>query len=382
MDEATFTEAAWGRLTKTAGGNAAFVPAPAPRSINLSEEAIRLLDEASNGIGVLKGIAHRLPNPALMVGPYMRREAVLSSRIEGTQTTLSDVYASEADQLSLVASGDVREVRNYLEAYQYGLGRLASLPLSCRLVRELHERLMKGVRGGSRQPGEFRTYQNFVGGATEEDATYVGPPVPEMKKCLDDFEKFMNERGSLRPLVQMAVLHCQFEAIHPFGDGNGRVGRLLMGLFLTERGLLPQPLLYLSAYFERSRKAYYDGLLGVSTHGDWDGWIRYVLEGVRVQAEQAVDLADRLLALQTRYRDRLRSCHATANALALVDALFVNPLVTARMAQTILGVSNPTARTTIRTLEELGILREITQRKWNMVFSAEEIYREIEGDQG
>ena len=381
MDAGVFTKSMAGRLTKTAGGNPAFVPGPAPRSLTLSSDAIELLDEASNRIGVLKGIGHRFPNPTLMVGPYMRREAVLSSRIEGTQTTLSDVYAAEAEQLSLVSSGDVREVRNYLDAYQYGLRRLPTLPLSLRLICELHERLMRGVRGAAREPGEFRSYQNFVGGMTERDATYVGPPVPEMKRCLDDLDKFLNDRTSLRPLVQVAVMHYQFEAIHPFGDGNGRVGRLLMGLFLAERGLMPQPLLYLSAYFERSRKAYYDGLLRVSTHGDWDSWICYVLEGVRVQAEEAAGLADRLLALQARYREQLQNAHATANALALVDALFVNPIVTARMAQNTLGVSNPTARATIRTLEDQGILREITNRQWNKVYRAEELYAEIRGDQ-
>lgn len=382
MDATIFTKRACGHLTKTPGGNTAFVPAPAPRELHLSSQAIDLLDEASNRLGVLQGIGHRLPNPELMVGPYLRREAVLSSRIEGTQTTLSDVYAAEAEQLSLVSTGDVREVRNYLFAYEHGLARLSSLPLSLRLIRELHERLMKDVRGAARQPGEFRTYQNFVGGPTEESATYVGPPVPEMKKCLHDLDKFMNERSALRPLVQMAVLHYQFEAVHPFGDGNGRVGRLLMGLFLTERGLMPQPLLYLSAYFERNRQAYYGGLMRVSTHGDWDSWIRFVLEGVRVQADEAASLADRLLGLQARYREHLQNVHATANALALVDALFVNPLVTTRRAQDILRVSNPTARSTIRTLEEYGILREITNRQWNMVFRADEIYNEIQGAQG
>jgi Fic family protein len=382
MNGNAFTKRAPGRLIKTASGNAAFVPGPAPRELKLSDSAIQLLDEASNRLGVLQGIGHRLPNPDLMVSPYLRREAVLSSRIEGTQTTLSDVYAAEAEQLSLVASGDVREVRNYLAAHEYGLKRLGNFPLSLRFIRELHERLMRGVRGAARHPGQFRTYQNFVGGATEDAATYVGPPVPEMNRCLDDLDRFMNERSTLRPLVQMAVLHYQFEAIHPFGDGNGRVGRLLMSLFLKERGLMPQPLLYLSAFFERNRSAYYDGLMRVSTHGDWDSWIRYVLEAVRVQAEEAAALADALLGLQAHYREVLQGAHSTANALALVDALFVNPIVTAKRVQQILGVSNPTAHSTIRALEEHGILREITNRRWNRVFRADEIYGTLRGEQG
>ena len=311
MEARRFTKRAPGSLANTASGNVAFVPAAAPREVKLSNRAIELLDEASNRLGILQGIGHRLPNPDLMVGPYLRREAVLSSRIEGTQSTLADVYAAEVEQPGLIGSGDVREVQNYLAAHEYGIRRLSNFPLSLRFIRELHERLMRGVRGAARHPGRFRTYENFVGGATEDSyARSVGPPVPEMKSCLNDLDRFMNERSSLRPLVQMAVLHYQFEAIHPFGDGNGRVGRLLMNLFLTERGLLPQPLLYLSAYFERSRSAYYDGLMRVSTHGDWDGWIRYVLEGVRVQADEAANLADRLLALQIRYREHLqRSRH-------------------------------------------------------------------------
>jgi Fic family protein len=271
MNVAEFTKRAPGRITKTLERNPAFVPDPAPRHIRLSSDAVGLLDEASNRLGVLAGIARRLPNPDLLIGPYLRREAVLSSRIEGTQTTLSDVYAAEA-QLRLDIAPDVREVLNYLTAYGYGLERLGTLPLSLRLLRELHERLMEGVRGAEKRPGEFRTYQNFIGGDNEANARFVPPPPLEMKDCLDDLDHFMNDR-SLRPLVQAAVLHYQFEAIHPFGDGNGRVGRLLTGLFLNERDLPPQPLLYLSAYFERSRDAYYDWLLRVSTHGDWDGCV-------------------------------------------------------------------------------------------------------------
>jgi Fic family protein len=321
-----------------------------------------------------------LPNPHLLVGPYLRREAVLSSRIEGTETTLGDVYAAEAEQLSLVSASDVREVQNYVGAYEYGLGRLQSLPLSLRLIRELHEELMRGVRGHARQPGRFRTYQNFVGGSTEREATYVGPPPSELQPCLDDFERFLHER-TLRPLVQMAVAHYQFEAIHPFGDGNGRVGRLLMGLFLAERGLMPYPLLYISAYFERTRSAYYDGLLRVSTQGAWDAWVCYVLEGVHTQAAEAAELADRLLELQGGYRERLLRARATANALGLVDQLFVNPFVTARRVRDLLGVTDPTARATIRSLESAGILTEITGRRWGRIYRAEEVFSVIRGEQ-
>jgi Fic family protein len=367
-------------MTTTLEGNPAFVPDPAPRQLRLSDEAVGLLDEASNRLGVLAGIARRLPNPELLIGPYLRREAVLSSRIEGTMTTLSDVYASEA-QLKLEIAPDVKEVLNYLAAYRYGLNRLGTLPLSLRLLCELHERLMEGVRGGQRRPGEFRTYQNFIGGSNEATARFVPPPPLEMKDCLDDLDKFMHDR-SLRPLVQAAVLHYQFEAIHPFGDGNGRVGRLLLGLFLNERELLPQPLLYLSAYFERTRDDYYDRLFRVSTHADWDGWIRYVLEGVSIQADAAITLADRLQDLNARYRAQLHAAHATLNALALVDYLFISPYITIRMAQARLKVTHPTARATIRALEEEGILNERDpNKKWGKVFTADEIYGLMSGSE-
>lgn len=375
-----FTSQAWGELTATAAGSPAFVPRGAPRDLVLTPEGVAILDQASHRLGILAGIGRRLPNPQLLIGPYLRREAVLSSRIEGTQTTLSDVYAAEAEQLRLVTSPDVQEVVNYLDAAQYGLERLATLPLSLRFLKELHERLMaQGVRGHG-PAGEFRTYQNFIGGTTETNASYVPPPVMRMSECLDDFETYLHERP-LPPLVQAAVLHYQFEAIHPFGDGNGRVGRLLMTLFLIERELLPQPLLYLSAYFERERSAYYGGLMRVSTHGEWEEWIKYVLVGVRDQAAEAADLADRLLELQSSTRERLLQRRATANALALVDALFLNPLLTIRRAQDLLQVSHPTARATIRTLEQAGILREITGRPRDMVFRAEAIYSLIRGDQ-
>ncbi|MEA2277329.1 MAG: hypothetical protein QOC78_2289 [Solirubrobacteraceae bacterium] len=362
---------------QAAEGYPAFVPRKAPRTLDLSNEARDLLDEASHHLGVLTGIGSRLPNPHLLISPYLRREAVLSSRIEGTQTTMSDLYASELGQTELVRAPDVVEVQNYIRAHEHGLS--SSLPMSLRLIRDMHRILMAGVRGHERHPGEFRTYQNYIGAPSGADATYVGPPVPEMRELLDDFEGYLHERA-LRPIVQAAVIHHQFEAIHPFGDGNGRVGRLLLSLFLRERDLLPQPLLYLSAYFERNRADYYDLLMRTSTHGDWDAWIRFFVLGVKEQAQEAADLADKLMALQARYREMLLTLRATANAIALVDALFENPFVSSRRAQQVLDVSAPTARSAIRTLEQHGILREVTGRNWGKVYRAEEIYACLRGD--
>jgi Fic family protein len=348
------------------------VPAPAPRDLALSIDVVALLDDASNGLGLLAGIGRRLSNPHLLIAPYLRREAVLSSRIEGTVTSLSDIYAFEAEQLELIDAPDVQEVRNYVTAYEHGLSRLEDLPLSLRFIRELHKRLMAGVRGGALQPGAFRTYQNWIGGATARDAIYVPPPPPAMSDRLDDFERFLHEEA-LRPLVHAAVLHYQFEAIHPFGDGNGRLGRLLVLLFLAERGLLPQPLLYLSAFFERTRSTYYDLLMRVSTHGDWDSWLRYFLEAVRVQARDAADRADRLLGLQAEFRDQIRGARVTATAIALVDQLFMNPILTASSVQRALGVSAPTARNAIQRLEQAAIVREITGRRWGKAYQADRI---------
>lgn len=378
MDAGLFTASAWGTLVSTAQGNPAFVPAAPPRRLDLGQEVVTLLDEASHRLGVLSGIGQRLPNPHLLIAPYLRREALLSSRIEGTQTTLAEVYAAEAEQLQFVPTPDIREVVNYVEAYEYGLGRLATLPLSLRLLRELHERLMAGgVRGGG-TPGEFRTYQNFIGGTSETDATYVGPPVPEMRGCLDELEAFMHDR-SLPPLVQAAVLHYAFEAIHAFGDGNGRVGRLLNGLFLHERELLSQPLLYLSAYFEGTVSTYYELLMRVSTHGDWDTWLNYFLRGVRDQAADAARLADALLSLQSAYRERLQVARATTNVMALSDQLFVTPVVTTASVQRALGVTAPTARASIRALEQHEILHERTGRKWRRIYDAREVLDLLRG---
>lgn len=380
MDAKLFTKKAWGQVVTAAEGFPAFVPDPPPQSLRLSDEAIGLLDDASHRMGILQGIGQRLPNPHLLISPCLRREAVLSSRIEGTQTSMSDLYASEIDQQQLIRSPDVREVRNYVGAQEWGLSALDELPLSLRLLRELHRRLMTGVRGREHHPGEFRTYQNWIGAPRGEDATYVGPPVDAMRERLGAFEGFLHDR-SLRPLVQAAVIHYEFEAIHPFGDGNGRVGRLLVPIFLAERELLPQPLLYLSAYFERNRSDYYEGLMRVSTHGDWDQWVRFFLSAVCVQAQEAAALADQLLGLWERYRLELQAKHVTGNVLALIDALFFNPLVDVKRAESALSVTAPTARSVIKVLEEHRVLAEITGRKWGKVWRADEIDRVLRGEQ-
>jgi Fic family protein len=377
MDPASFTKNAPGRLVSY-DGSLAFVPAPLPPALDFTPDLVTSLSTAASCIGLLAGTGRNLTNPALLIGPYLRREAVLSSRIEGTMSTLADLYEDEATGS---ARGDVREVRNYLTAHEYGLEALEKLPLCLRLLREVHERLMRGVRGHERHPGSFRSYQNWIGSspaAPIEEARYVPPPVPEMHAALSDFERFLQD-DTLPPLVVAALAHYQFEAIHPFGDGNGRIGRLLISLLLHQRGLLPQPLLYISAYFERSGAEYYDRLLRVSTHGDWRGWLKYFLDGVAVQAQAAVDDAERLLDLQARFHNILSAARARQAAHQLADQLFVNPYIAAPRAAELLGVSPPTARAAIRDLEAQGILRELTGRKWGQLFLAGDVLQAARG---
>ena len=367
-------------MAKTTDGHDAFVPSTLPPDLAFTAEIADCLAEAANAVGLLAGTGRNLGNPMLLIAPYLRREAVLSSRIEGTVSTLADLYEDEVVG-GVQRREDVREVRNYLTAHEYGLHRLQTLPLSLRLLKEIHEKLMEGVRGHERHPGAFRSYQNWIASdprAPIEEATYVPPPVLEMEAALEDLETFLHSED-LSPLIIAALAHYQFEAIHPFGDGNGRIGRLLISLFLHARGLLPQPLLYLSAYFERSRSEYYARLLRVTTHGDWTGWLRYFLEGVRVQGQAAVQDAERLLDLQSHYHDRLVDAKARPAARDLVEPLFLNPYVNARRASAVLNVTSPTARAAIGDLVEHGILREITGRKWGQLFLAEEILDAAQG---
>jgi Fic family protein len=381
MDREQFSAQAPGRLLSTVGGALAFVPASLPRALELSQQVVLALDRASNALGVLAGIGSLLPNPHLLISPYVRREAVLSSRIEGTQSTIAEVYAAEAGQTQLFRDpADVREVRNYVAAHELGLRRLSALPLSLRLICELHRELMHGVRGSESSPGRFRGSQNFIGpaGSTIADATYVPPPPPQMREALNDFERFLHE-DSLPPLIQVALMHYQFEAVHPFLDGNGRVGRLLISLLLCEQGLLPQPLLYLSAYFERTRADYYNLLMRVSTHGDWDAWLRYFLGGVHAQATVAAQDARRLIDWRERYRSLLLASKARPAALQLVDELFANPYLTAAMAAERLEVTDPTARAAISDLLSQGVLTEITGRRWGKVYLAVDLLNALRG---
>lgn len=340
-----------------------------------------MLAQAERALGTLEGVGWALPNPRLLIAPFIRREAVLSSRIEGTRASLADVYAYEAGQLSLFEHlDDVREVLNYAAALEYGLARLETLPLSLRLVREIHAQLMRGVRGGHVAPGEFRHTQNWIGppGSTLNDAPYVPPPVPEMHQALGDLERYLYADDAFPPLIRLGLIHYQFEAIHPFVDGNGRMGRLLVVLLLCHWRLLPAPLLYLSAYFESERDRYYDLLLEVSQRGSWEKWLIFFLRGVALQASDATSRALNLQALRERYRTRLQQGGAAGRLLQVVDMMFAQPFVSIPEIAAKLHVSYPTAQRYVQQIVGFGLLREVTGKARNRLYRADEILEAIE----
>lgn len=365
-------------LVSISGSLVAFVPPPLPTAIDLSQSTVVALADASAALGRLSGVGQWMPNPYLLIRPFLRREAVLSSRIEGAQASLSDVMLYEASPARPQPHSDVREVVNYVSALEAALS--STVPIGLAAVRELHRILMTGVRGQERSPGEFRRDQNYIAqaGAPIEDATYVPPPVLHMQSALEAFEAYLASDTQMPLLAKIGLSHYQFEAIHPFLDGNGRVGRLLVSLLLVRRGLIGQPLLYLSAYFERERNEYYTRLGQASKSGDLDGWLRFFLTGVSEQAIDAVTRASRLFQLRERYHQSLHAARASSLPLQLVDQLFMSPYLTIPQARDHLGVTYRGASLNISKLVDAGILRELTGRERNRVFVAEEILRFLE----
>ena len=375
MDAGAYEDTPFGRPLRTSGshGYVAYVPRPIPRTVPISTPNLLLLADAEAALGRLAGSGRLLPDPQLLVGPYLRREAVASTRIEGTQASLADVFDAEASDVPL--GPDVEEVINYVQAMESGLRRLDTLPLSTRLLREMHAVILSGVRGRERQPGVLRTTQNWIGppGATIESATFVPPPPDELGGLLDDLERFVHEQPEAPPLVQAALLHYQFETIHPFLDGNGRLGRLLVVFFLVVRNRLPEPLLYLSPYFEARREQYYDALQGVRERGDFDGWLAMFLDAVRTQATDAVKRTEALTDLRERYREDVRSVTRGA-ANQVVDLAFEQPILTARAVEHRLEITRPAALKALRQLAAAGILVEVpTGPRGQLRWRAEQI---------
>jgi Fic family protein len=375
-----------GHYVRQPGGFDAFHPAPfPPLDLRLDVRLVGLLARANLELGRLVGAAEILPNPDLFVLMYVRREAVLSSQIEGTQASLMDILEYEAERSRAERRVGVREVSNYVAALRYGLRRVRSLPVSLRLVRAIHERLMKGVRGGdpSKTPGEFRRSQNWVGGASPVTARFVPPPVPEMHAALDAFEKSLHLEDGMPLLIRIGLAHAQFDTIHPFQDGNGRVGRLLVTFLLCERGILREPLLYLSIFFKEHRQEYYDRLQAVRDSGDWEGWLAFFLEGVATVAAEATTTARRIVQLRERLRERVDAelGRRAAVGLRLLDKLFEEPVVTVRTVQRMVGLSQPAAAALVNALVGAAILEETTGRRRNRVFRLGEylaLFRERE----
>ena len=367
-----------GRRIRCPGGYRAYVPDSLPPPIQWSAGLAAALSGADRAIGRLAGEGRRLPNPHLLIRPFVRREAVLSSRIEGTQATLGELLAAEAGAVVERSPADLREVGNYVVALEHGVERLRTLPLSLRLVREMHEKLMRGVRGDAATPGEFRTSQNWIGpaGCSVADASFVPPPPDRLMDCLGAWEKFLHD-DTLPPLVHAALAHSQFEAIHPFLDGNGRVGRLLITLLLIAKGVLPSPLLYLSAWFEATRPEYYARLSGVTERGEWEEWLGYFLAGAAGQAEDALGRIQRIDELLLRWRKQVAKAPSKLPERA-IDLFAENPFWTVNKLGEKLEVAFTTAQRAIDRLEAAGIVALAGEAKRNRVYCARAILEILE----
>lgn len=352
-------------------GYRAFVPNPLPPDppVRFTPELMALLSEADRKLGRLDGVTQVLPDPDLFVSMYVKKEALLSSQIEGTQASLQDVLAIEESRLN----DDTQEVANYVDAMNYGLDRLRDFPLSLRLLREIHAHLLASGRGSERTPGEFRSSQNWIGaqGCTLSDAAYVPPAVEDMHNALGELETFFYDHGDIPSLIKIGLIHAQFETIHPFLDGNGRIGRLLITFWLCNEGILSRPVLYLSYFFKRNRQEYYDRLMDVRLKGEWEAWLAFFLRGVAQTSEEGVVSAKRIIALQGECMQKAADARLSANHSALIGKLFESPSITKRKAAEYLGVSEPTAKSVIENLCAIGILKDSVpgaQRNKRFVF--------------
>ena len=377
MKTTDFNNNSPGKVIKTLEAYYAFIPESLPPQLEWSTKLLGRLASAERSIARLEEVGKAFPVPYIVVRPFIRKEAVLSSQIEGTRTTFQELLTYEAQQLSLFGDAEDRqEVQNYVHALNHGLERLDSLPISIRLIREIHGILMKDVRGEGMAPGDVRKSQNWIGrpGATLEEARYVPPPVNEMHICLSELEKFIHQESDLPALIKVGLIHYQFEAIHPFLDGNGRIGRLLITFLLIVWKLLSQPLLYLSLFIEKNRTEYYDRLFAVTQKGKWEDWLLFFLDGVHEQAEDAVDRIQALQKLRLEYKALFSKDRSRKNLTKMVDYFISTPISSIKQAQesTKLG-SFVTLQGYIRKLEALGIVKEVTGKARGRIYRADEI---------
>jgi Fic family protein len=378
MSPDEFSANAPGRVVKSVQGNWTFIPDPLPPRVQLDMELVRFISDAHQSLGELAGAARLLPNPHLLIRPFLNREAVLSSRIEGTITRLDQLFLFEIEPDQNENPDDAQEVRNYVAALEFGLDQIRrGFPITLHMLRELHQVLMQGVRGAEKRPGQIRDRAVLIGqmGQTFDTARFVPPCHPALTPLLDDLIRFLREPQTLPVVLQLALMHYQFETIHPFNDGNGRVGRLLITLLLCERGGLPDPLLYLSAFFERHRHAYYDCLLNVSRNGAWLDWFRFFAIGIAEQARDAILRARQLLDLRESYRKKLAKDSRSAAPFRLLDELFASPFITANRAKDLMKMSFKSAQQILVMLEKKRILREITKKRRHRIYCAHEILR-------
>ncbi|MFA4987280.1 MAG: Fic family protein [Candidatus Brocadiia bacterium] len=375
-----------GRYIQQTGGYRAFIPAPLPPdpAVHISGNLLMLLSEANRALGWLDGTILTLPNPDLFVLMYVKKEAVLSSQIEGTQSSLQDVLTAEAKVLSPNRPKDVEEVVNYIGAMNYGLQRLSELPVSVRLIKEIHARLLKGVRGSRLAPGELRTSQNWIGpgGCLLNEATFVPPPPYEVPKAMSDLEAFLHADAPVPLLVKVGLAHAQFETIHPFLDGNGRIGRLLITFLLCEEAALQKPVLYLSHFFKRHRQEYYQHLQSVRDSGTWEEWLTFFLNGVVEVSYQAAETARKILTLREEHRRLITESfgRAAGNGHRVLELLYEQPVVSVAVIRKRIGTTYPAASSLVGRMVGAGILHEITGRSRNRVYRYDSYVDLFSGD--
>jgi len=367
-----------GLYVNNINGYSSFIPSKLPPNppLVIDSEILELLSLADRKLGRLDGISELLPNPELFIAMYVKKEALLSSQIEGTQASLVDVLDIDNTDKQESTISNVGDVVNYVAAMNHGLERLNDFPLSLRLIREIHEILLRGTRGSNLSPGEFRKSQNWIGpqGCTLANATFIPPTVPEMLQAMGDLELFMHDEESQIPaLIKIAYIHAQFETIHPFLDGNGRIGRLMITFWLCQQRILSQPLLYLSYFFKLNRTEYYDRLMDIRFKGAWENWVKFFLKGVSDVSDEAIDTARKILILKDKYIELLSKIESASNNLPLFNKLFTFPIITRIHVVEHLNVTSPTAGTIIENFCSLGILKDITpDRKRNKKYAFSE----------